>query len=209
MSPIFARSRAVDLPVLGVLAGAIILFITEKLSIDLVALLIVAVLVLSGTITPWKVAGFRQRGHAHGGLHVRAQCRPVAHRGLATLGPRLGARFRKDHTGGLFDPHARGGRLFRLSEQHPIVAGAAADRGADGPQRRHPAIAPVDAVELRGHPGRHHHLIGTSTNLVVSGIAETLGEAPFGCSPSRRWGWCSGRRHRLHGTGGVAAASGW
>ncbi|MCB0782529.1 MAG: anion permease, partial [Flavobacteriales bacterium] len=88
--------------VLGVLAGAIILFITEKLSIDLVALLIVAVLVLTGVISPQDgVAGFSNSATLTVAFMFVLSAALLRTGALATLGPRLGARFRRDRTTGL------------------------------------------------------------------------------------------------------------
>ena len=70
-----------NLIVLGILAGAVILFVTERLSIDLVAMLVVAALILTGLLTPEDAfSGFRQPCRDHGVVSIHCQWRIGEHR---------------------------------------------------------------------------------------------------------------------------------
>ena len=167
--------------VLGVLAVAIILFITEKLSIDLVALLIVAVLVLTGVISPEEgVAGFSNGATLTVAFMFVLSAALLRTGALATLGPKLGAQFRRDRTTGLLVLMVVVAACSAFLNNTPIVAVllpivVQTARSAGIPPSR--LLMPLSFAAIMGGTTT---LIGTSTNLVVSGIAQSLGEAPFG-----------------------------
>lgn len=165
--------------VAGVVLGALVLFISEKLSIDLVALLIAAVLILSGVITPAEgVAGFSDPATLTVAFLFPLSAALLRSGALSTIGPKLAGPFRKSE--------ALGMGLFLLLictlsgfiNNTPMVA----------------MFIPVVVQMARSanmHPGKlliplsfgtifgNFTLIGTSTNIVVSGVMDKAGLGPM------------------------------
>lgn len=166
--------------VLIVLALAIVLFISEKLSVDLVALLVVAALVLTGTISPADgVAGFSNPATLTVAFMFVLSAALLRTGALATLGPRLAARFRKDRTMGLITMMVVVALCSAFLNNTPIVAVllpivVQTARSAGIPPGK--LLIPLSFAAILGGTTT---LIGTSTNLVVSGIAQNMGLAPF------------------------------
>ena len=66
---------------LGILGIAIFLFITEKIRVDVVALMVLGTLVVANLVTPEEaLSGFQQPGSSHHLGRVHSQCRAGAHR---------------------------------------------------------------------------------------------------------------------------------
>lgn len=161
--------------------GALALFISEKLSIDLVALLIAAVLVLSGVITPAEgVAGFSDPATLTVAFMFVLSAALMKTGALSTIGPRMSERFRSNERWGLLLFMAMIGAVSAFVNNTPIVA----------------VFIPI-AVQMAHaanmHPGKlliplsfgtifggTVTLIGTSTNIVVSGLSAKLGAGPIG-----------------------------
>ncbi len=161
------------------IAGALVLFISEKVSIDLVALMIAAVLVLGGVITPTEgVAGFSDPATLTVAFLFPLSAALLRSGALSTIGPKLAGPFRKSQ--------ALGMGLFLLLictlsgfiNNTPMVA----------------VFIPVVVQMARSanmHPGTlliplsfgtifgNFTLIGTSTNIVVSGVMDKAGLGPM------------------------------
>jgi len=162
-------------------AGALALFISEKLSIDLVALMIAAVLTLTGVISPAEaVAGFSDNATLTVAFMFALSAALMKTGALSTVGPRLSEHFRRNEAVGLGLFMALIGAISAFVNNTPIVA----------------VFIPV-AVQMAHsaniHPGKlliplsfgtifggTVTLIGTSTNIVVSGLSEKLGGGPIG-----------------------------
>ncbi len=167
--------------VLSTVGGALVLFISEKLSIDLVALLIVAVLVLTGVISPTEgVAGFSDPATLTVAFMFVLSAALLKTGALSTFGPRMSAYFRRHEALGLGLFMLIVGAISAFVNNTPIVA----------------VFLPV-AVQMAHssniHPGKlliplsfgtifggTVTLIGTSTNIVVSGMVTKLGLPPLG-----------------------------
>lgn len=162
-------------------AGALVLFISEKLSIDLVALMIAAVLTLTGVITPAQaVAGFSDSATLTVAFMFAISAALMRTGALSMVGPRLSERLRSSEALGLGLFMVIIGAISAFVNNTPIVA----------------VLIPVAVQMAHGaniHPGRlliplsfgtifggTVTLIGTSTNIVVSGLSERLGAGPIG-----------------------------
>ena len=150
--------------------GALALFISEKLSIDLVALIIAAVLVLTGVITPAEgVAGFSDPATLTVAFLFPLSAALLRSGALSTLGPRLGAAYKRNERWGMAVFLLLICTLSGFINNTPMVA----------------IFIPVVVQMAHAaniHPGKlliplsfgtifgNYTLIGTSTNIVVSGV---------------------------------------
>lgn len=167
--------------VTGTVVLALVLFISEKLSIDLVALMIAAALTLSGVISPTEaVAGFSDAATLTVAFMFVLSAALMKTGALSTVGPRMSERFRRNERWGLMAFMLLIGAISAFVNNTPIVA----------------VFIPI-AVQMAHaaniHPGKlliplsfgtifggTVTLIGTSTNIVVSGLSAKLGAGPIG-----------------------------
>ncbi len=161
--------------------GALVLFISEKLSIDLVALMIAAVLVVTGVISPGEgVAGFSDPATLTVAFMFVLSAALMKTGALSTIGPRMSERFRANERWGLFLFMTMIGAVSAFVNNTPIVAVFI-------------PIAVQMAHSANMHPGKlliplsfgtifggTITLIGTSTNIVVSGLSAKLGAGTIG-----------------------------
>ncbi len=162
--------------VLSIVVIALVLFISEKLSIDLVALMIAASLVVTGVITPAEgVAGFSDPATLTVAFMFVLSAALMKTGALTMVGPRLSERFRRNEQWGLMAFMLLIGAISAFVNNTPVVA----------------VFIPI-AVQMAHaanmHPGKlliplsfgtifggTVTLIGTSTNIVVSGLSAKLG----------------------------------
>lgn len=160
----------------GTVVLALVLFISEKLSIDLVALMIAAVLVIAGVITPAEgVAGFSDPATLTVAFMFVLSAALLKTGALGTIGPRLSERFRRNEGVGLMVFMALVGSVSAFVNNTPIVAvfipiAVQMARSAN----MHPGqlLIPLSFGTIFGGTIT---LIGTSTNIVVSGLSAKLG----------------------------------
>ncbi|MBL7962478.1 MAG: SLC13 family permease [Flavobacteriales bacterium] len=167
--------------VLVTITGALVLFVSNRLSVDLVALLLIAVLLVTGVLTPAEaVAGFSDPATLTVAFLFVLSAALLRTGVLATLGPALGARARIDSAFGLMAFMLAVAVVSAFINNTPIVAvlipvAVQMARVA----HVHPAklLIPLSFGTILGGICT---LIGTSTNIVVSGLAEQAGQAPLG-----------------------------
>lgn len=167
--------------VLAVLVGAIVAFITEKLGIDLVALLIVAVLVLSGVLSPAEgLSGFSDAATLTVAFMFVLSAGMLRSGALNALGPRFSRLLRRRPVAGLMLFMLAVSVLSAFVNNTPVVAllipvaVQAAHSAGMVPGR---LLMPLSFAAIMGGTTT---LIGTSTNILVSGIATGRGLEPFG-----------------------------
>lgn len=167
--------------VLAILAGAVVCFATELLPVDLVALLVLSALLGSGILAPEQaVSGFSNTAT------VTVAAMFVLSAGLARtgvvslLGQRLAAVGRRGLRPTLIALMALIGLVSAFINNTaavaiflPIVLGLARDTGIS-PSK---LLIPLSFASMFGGVCT---LIGTSTNILVSSIAEQHGLSPFG-----------------------------
>ena len=167
--------------VLTLLAVVVVLFATEKLPVDLVALLAMSVLLLSGIITPAEgISGFSNTATVTvGAMFVLSEglfktgAVNFAGVGLARLGKRsfwmavITLMVATGATSAFINNTATVAILL------PLVIGMARDMGVS-PSK---LLMPMSFASMFGGVCT---LIGTSTNILVSSIAEKHNQEPFG-----------------------------
>lgn len=167
--------------VAGVVASALLLFISEKLSIDLVALMIAATLAVTGVITPSEaVAGFSDAATLTVAFMFVLSAALMKTGALSTVGPRLSERFRRNEGVGLMVFMALVGSVSAFINNTPIVAvfiPIAVQMAQSANMHPGKLLIPLSFGTIFGGTVT---LIGTSTNIVVSGLSAKLGAGEIG-----------------------------
>lgn len=163
-----------------VIIGAVILFATELLSIDLVALLIMAVLILTGVITPQEgVAGFSNSATITVAFMFVLSAGLLKTGALQFVAFRLSGVFRHNFRLGIMLVILLIAGFSAFINNTPVVAVfipviiQIAHAAGLSPSR---LLIPLSYASIFGGSCT---LIGTSTNILVSGIAEKNGLPPI------------------------------
>lgn len=162
--------------VLGIIFLAIILFVTEVISIDLVALLIVVALVLTGVISPREgVAGFSNSATLTVAFMFVLSAAILKTGALQSFGVRLSPIFRKNPTLGLGMMILLIGVISAFVNNTPVVAvliPVVIQIGNSSKIEPAKLLIPLSFASIFGGTCT---LIGTSTNVLVSGIVTDSG----------------------------------
>ncbi|MFZ1691762.1 MAG: SLC13 family permease, partial [Flavobacteriales bacterium] len=164
--------------VAGTIVVALVLFISEKLSIDLVALMIAAILVATGVISPAEgLSGFSDAATITVAFMFVLSAAIMKSGALSTVGPRLSERFRKNKALGLLLFMLLVGCVSPFINNTPIVAvfiPVAVQVARSSGMHPGQLLIPLSFATIFGGTIT---LIGTSTNIVVSGLSIKLGES--------------------------------
>lgn len=166
--------------VLVIIAVATILFATEALSIDLVAILIMVSLVLTGIISPTEgVSGFSNPATLTVAFMFVLSAAMLKTGALQLVATRLSDIFRYNFYMGMFAMMIAVGVASAFINNTPVVAVLipvvvqVAHASNRNPTKM---LMPLSFASIFGGCCT---LIGTSTNILVSGIAEKNGLDPF------------------------------
>lgn len=161
---------------IGVIFVAIILFATEVLSIDLVALVVMVALILFGIITPEQgVEGFSNKATITVAFMFVLSAALLKTGALQYIAYRLSGHFRHKFNGGLILMMGMIALISAWVNNTPVVAVfipvvlQIAHASGQNPQKM---LIPLSYASIFGGVCT---LIGTSTNILVSGIAEREG----------------------------------
>ncbi len=168
------------LVVLAVLALAVFLFVTEKLRVDLVALLVMALLLLSGIISPSQgLSGFSNAATITVGAMFVLSAGLFKTGAVSFLGDFVSRVFNSGFWIGIFSVMVVVAVLSAFINNTPVIAiflpillGVARETGISASK----ILMPVSFASMFGGVCT---LIGTSTNILVSSIAEKNGLRPF------------------------------
>lgn len=165
---------------LGVIIIAIILFATEWLSIDLVALLIMTLLIVSGVVSPEEgVSGFSNSATLTVAFMFVLSAALLKTGALQFLAHRLSGIFRYQYRLGVMIMMLLIAITSAFVNNTPVVAVfipvviQIAHASGVSPTK---LLIPLSFASIFGGTCT---LIGTSTNMLVSGIAENNGLPPF------------------------------
>ncbi len=166
--------------VLAVMALAIGLFITERLSIDLVALVIILLLVITGVLTPKEgLAGFGDQATLTVAFMFVLSSALLSTGAVSTLGPRLSVHFRESPAKGMFLFMLMVGLLSAFANNTPVVAlliPVVVQMAHTSGQAPSKLLIPLSYATIMGGTIT---LMGTSTNFVVSGVMADNGLPPL------------------------------
>ncbi len=166
--------------VLAVLVLAVVLFVTEKLRVDLVALLVMALLLLSGIISPTQgLSGFSNTATITVGSMFVLSAGLFKTGAVSFLADFANQVFKRGFWFGIISVMLLVGVLSAFINNTPVIAiflpillGVARDTGISASK----ILMPVSFASMFGGVCT---LIGTSTNILVSSIAEKNGLRPF------------------------------
>jgi di/tricarboxylate transporter len=166
--------------VLAVLALAVFLFVTEKLRVDLVALLVMALLLLSGIISPSQgLSGFSNAATITVGAMFVLSAGLFKTGAVSFLGDFVSRVFKSGFWIGIFSVMVVVAVLSAFINNTPVIAiflpillGVARETGISASK----ILMPISFASMFGGVCT---LIGTSTNILVSSIAEKNGLRPF------------------------------
>ncbi|MEO7660675.1 MAG: SLC13 family permease [Pyrinomonadaceae bacterium] len=166
--------------VLAVLVLAVVLFVTEKLRVDLVALLVMALLLLSGIISPTQgLSGFSNTATITVGSMFVLSAGLFKTGAVSFLADFANQVFKRGFWFGIISVMILVGLLSAFINNTPVIAiflpillGVARDTGISASK----ILMPVSFASMFGGVCT---LIGTSTNILVSSIAEKNGLRPF------------------------------
>ncbi len=166
--------------VLAVLVLAAVLFVTEKLRVDLVALLVMALLLLSGIITPSQgLAGFSNTATITVGAMFVLGAGLFKTGAVNFLGDFTVTVFKRGFWVGIISVMLIAGVLSAFINNTPVIAiflpillSVSRETGISASK----ILMPVSFASMFGGVCT---LIGTSTNILVSSIAEKSGLRPF------------------------------
>ncbi|MCB0689054.1 MAG: SLC13 family permease, partial [Saprospiraceae bacterium] len=165
---------------LVIIVIAIILFATEILSIDLVAILIMLLLILTGVLSPEEgIAGFSNHATITVTFMFVLSAALLKTGALQFLANQLSSTFRKQFNGGILLMMVLIAVISAFINNTPVVAVfipvvlQIAKASGHSPSKM---LIPLSFASIFGGTCT---LIGTSTNILVSGIAEKEGLAPL------------------------------
>jgi len=166
--------------VLAVTAVAIALFISEALTVDLVGLVIIAALVLTGVLSPQEgFAGFSDAATLTVAFMFVLSASLLRTGAVSTLGPRLSRHMRDTPVGGMLLFMLAVGVLSAFINNTPVVAllipvvVQMAHASGQAPSK---LLIPLSYASIVGGTTL---LVGTSTNFVVSGVMAESGLGPL------------------------------
>ena len=166
--------------VLMLVAAAVALFASEKLPVDLVALLLMAVLLLSGLVSPEEgIAGFSNTATVTVAAMFVISAALFRTGAVETLGQLSARVFRYNLWAGLAVMMLTVGVLSAFINNTPVVAifmPIVLTVSASIQVSPSKILMPLSFASMFGGVCT---LIGTSTNILVSSIAERSGYAPF------------------------------
>lgn len=175
--------------VLALVAAAVALFVTEKLRVDLVAVLLMTALMLTGIITPEEgVSGFANPATVTVAAMFVISASLSRTGAVAVLGRASAWVFARNLWAGLAVMMVSVGLISAFMNNTPVVAIfmpimlSVASAIRISPSK---LLMPLSFAAIFGGVCT---LIGTSTNLLVSAVAERAGFAPFGMFELTRYG---------------------
>lgn len=167
--------------VLIVAVASVVLFITEKLTVDLIGLMMILSLVLTGVLSPSEgLAGFSDGATLTVAFMFVLSASLLRTGAVSTLGPKLSKYFRDTPTKGMVIFMLMVAVLSAFINNTPVVAllipvvVQMAHASGQAPSK---LLIPLSFASIVGGTTL---LIGTSTNFVVSGVMAESGIGPLG-----------------------------
>ncbi len=175
--------------VLFVLVGAVIMFATERFPVDVVAIVAMSVLVVSGVITPQQgVSGFSNSATITVAFMFILSAALFKSGAVVNIGNRIAQLFKLNFWVGILATMLTVGIISAFINNTPVVAifipilvGAAAQSKLSVAKM----LMPLSFASMFGGVCT---LIGTSTNILVSGIAVENDLEPFSMFEMTRMG---------------------
>ncbi len=175
--------------VLVVLAGAVVMFATERYPVDVVAIVAMSVLVISGVLTPVQgVSGFSNTATITVAFMFVLSAALFKSGAVVSIGNRIAQLFKYNFWVGILVTMITVGVISAFINNTPVVAifipimvGAAAQSKLSLAKM----LMPLSFASMFGGVCT---LIGTSTNILVSGVATEYDLEPFSMFEMSRMG---------------------
>jgi di/tricarboxylate transporter len=166
--------------VLVVLILAIFLFATEKVSIDVVALIIMAILIVSGVLTPEQgVSGFSNSATITVACMFILSAALFKSGAVVSIGHNMARLFQYNFWIAVLVMMVGVGVISAFINNTPVVAIFIPILAGAAAKSNHSLAKMLIPLSYASMFGGVCTLIGTSTNILVSGIAAENGLAPF------------------------------
>jgi di/tricarboxylate transporter len=167
--------------VLVVLLGAVILFATELYPVDVVAIIAMSILVVTGVITPEQgVSGFSNSATITVAAMFILSAALFKSGAVVGIGKKMAQLFKFNFWVGILVTMVTVGTISAFINNTPVVAifiPILAGAAASSKKSLAKMLMPLSYASMFGGVCT---LIGTSTNILVSGIAADNGLQPFG-----------------------------
>lgn len=175
--------------VIIILVGSVVLFATEVLSVDVVALIILSLLVILGILSPEEgVAGFSNSATVTVGAMFILSAALFKSGAVNTLGKQLSRLFKFNFWVAVFVLMLVAGAVSAFINNTPVVAIFIPLVAASLASTNHSLSKVLMPLSFASMFGGVCTLIGTSTNILVSGMAEQAGLKPIGMFEMTRLG---------------------
>jgi di/tricarboxylate transporter len=175
--------------VLAVLILAVILFATEKLPVDVVALIIMAILIVSGILTPEQgVAGFSNSATITVAAMFILSAALFKSGAVIGIGNQIALLFKYNFWIGVFLTMLTVGIISAFINNTPVVAIFIPILASASNKTGHNLSKMLMPLSFASMFGGVCTLIGTSTNILVSGIAADHGLKPIAMFEMTRMG---------------------
>lgn len=166
---------------IGVITVAVVLFITDWLGVDLVGLIIISLLMICGVLTPLEAVGGFSNSATITIMAMFGLSAAILNTGqLVNVGNYLSKVLIKNRRKGLLLIMIFAGVISIFINNTPVVAVFIPIILTACAKAKISASKILIPLSFASMFGGLCSLIGTSTNILVSGIAETEGLAPFG-----------------------------
>lgn len=175
--------------VLVVLVGAMIMFATERYPVDVVAIIAMSILIITGVITPEQgVSGFSNPATITVAAMFILSTALFKSGAVAGIGNKMARLFQRSFWLGVIATMGVVGVISAFINNTPVVAIFIPILVGAATKSKHNVAKMLMPLSFASMFGGLCTLVGTSTNILVSGVAQDYGLEPFSMFEMTRMG---------------------